>query len=96
MLFHRKLSDNYGIEIELFKLFKFSSFQLFSLNCDFSLSEKLSHCPYFFFILTLLNVKIIEFSIYSLDHKKNAQKKESNSTDMQYISAIDTEDIDFV
>lgn len=74
------ICEKYEVEIEALKFFKFSSFQLFCIDCNFCMKRIMHHSPYFFFILTLFNIKIIEFGIHHIDH----------------LSAVGADDVDFI
>ncbi len=71
MLFGKKLTSNYGVELALFhKIREYSdgvSFWNAKINWDRYLSD---HTPRFEFHLAMLNYTIIEFNVYYLYHRE--------------------------
>ena len=69
MLFSRFISENYAMELDLFRMLR--SFKdgltAWQFEIDFSWYEG-DHCPRFEVMWVILNLKIFEFGIYNVHH----------------------------
>jgi hypothetical protein len=66
---HGKITKEMAWELSGMSIWMRHGFSFFDLRCEFQKrSEYMDHTPNFNFFLVLLNIKLIDFSIYSIYH----------------------------
>lgn len=68
-----KISQNYALDLEILTPWKniVSGITPFSADFDICYDKAFDHTPSITFFLVVANIKIIDFSIYNINHKED-------------------------
>lgn len=68
-MYHRKISENYSMDMSLFRKYcNYRRLTFLNIDIDYLYDKTCDHSPSFSFMFVVFGIIILEFNVYNVNH----------------------------